>query len=451
MQSHTEYEYYQSEAQAHKRLYDRSKSLLNELHNELDQQTTQSNLISNPVMTQSDSELNESNLFTYFDISSLFNEFQTSFQPFNRMPEPRKELIASTLEVDTTQTTKTFSLQSSNKPSFSFNLSGKLKVLSAAFLATMVGITFSILSPDAEKVAEVEQTTISKIMYQNVNAKVAAFRREIAAGDHHIKSTRDKSIQYISREGDTIQTLSKKFHLKPETIVKTNKNVTRSTQSLEPGTKITILPLDGIVHPVSRSETMGEIANRYDVPIKELVSVNDIDNPALIRENQGIVIPNATQLKLRPKPKKVKRPLPPRLANLLRHSKKGSYKGGVSRRGFARPTRGVYTSGFGFRWGGFHRGVDIAAPVGTPIRAARSGVITHAGWMGGYGYAIDISHGNGLKTRYAHCSRLFVRVGQRVAAGQNIAAMGSTGRSTGSHLHFEVHVNGSAVNPKAYL
>jgi len=120
---------------------------------------------------------------------------------------------------------------------------------------------------------------------------------------------------------------------------------------------------------------------------------------------------------------------------------------------FVWPASGIVTSGFGWRWGRLHQGIDIAAPVGTPIWAAASGVVQFAGWNdGGYGYMIDILHANGTVTRYAHMSALYVKVGQRVQQGQVIGAIGSTGYSTGPHLHFEVRPNGGiAVNPMTYL
>src|SRR6056297_723475 len=120
---------------------------------------------------------------------------------------------------------------------------------------------------------------------------------------------------------------------------------------------------------------------------------------------------------------------------------------------FALPLRGNfrYTSGFGMRWGRMHKGTDFAAPHGTPIYATADGVVTHAGWLSGYGRLVKIQHEFGIETRYAHNSKLFVKKGQRVSRGQKIAAMGSTGRSTGTHLHYEVRVGGKAVNPMIYI
>ncbi|MBC1215116.1 peptidoglycan DD-metalloendopeptidase family protein [Trichormus variabilis ARAD] len=117
------------------------------------------------------------------------------------------------------------------------------------------------------------------------------------------------------------------------------------------------------------------------------------------------------------------------------------------------PTKGVLTSGYGWRWGRMHRGIDIANAVGTPVFAAADGVVEKSGWnKGGYGNLVDIRHPDGSLTRYAHNSRLLVQAGQQVRQGQQIAAMGSTGFSTGPHTHFEIHKSGKgAINPIAML
>jgi murein DD-endopeptidase MepM/ murein hydrolase activator NlpD len=115
------------------------------------------------------------------------------------------------------------------------------------------------------------------------------------------------------------------------------------------------------------------------------------------------------------------------------------------------PASGQITSPYGTRSGTFHSGIDIAAPLGTSIRAALAGTVTFVGWQGAYGNMIDIDHGNGVSTRYAHNSANLVTVGQEVNAGDIIARVGNTGRSTGPHVHFEVRINGQARNPLNYL
>jgi murein DD-endopeptidase MepM/ murein hydrolase activator NlpD len=128
----------------------------------------------------------------------------------------------------------------------------------------------------------------------------------------------------------------------------------------------------------------------------------------------------------------------------------GSTGSGVSASGFIWPVSGVVTSGFGWRWGRMHEGIDISAPTGTAVHAVAAGSVIYAGWMGGYGQIVVIDHGNGLATAYAHLSSIWIGGGS-VSQGQSIGAVGCTGSCTGPHLHFEVRVNGSAVDPMGYL
>jgi murein DD-endopeptidase MepM/ murein hydrolase activator NlpD len=123
----------------------------------------------------------------------------------------------------------------------------------------------------------------------------------------------------------------------------------------------------------------------------------------------------------------------------------------VSGSGIIWPAQGTVTSGFGYRWGALHAGIDIANNQGTPVRAAKAGTVILAGWNGGYGNCIVIDHGGGFSTLYGHNVRLRVSEGQRVSQGELIADMGSTGNSTGPHSHFETRVNGTPRDPMGYL
>jgi murein DD-endopeptidase MepM/ murein hydrolase activator NlpD len=126
---------------------------------------------------------------------------------------------------------------------------------------------------------------------------------------------------------------------------------------------------------------------------------------------------------------------------------------GTTTIGFSWPAAGKLTSRYGRRWGRMHKGIDIAGPIGTPINAAADGMVIASGWnSGGYGNLVEVRHNDGTITRYGHNSRLSVTVGQTVRQGQQVAEMGSTGHSTGSHLHFEIRpTGGNAVNPIALL
>jgi murein DD-endopeptidase MepM/ murein hydrolase activator NlpD len=134
---------------------------------------------------------------------------------------------------------------------------------------------------------------------------------------------------------------------------------------------------------------------------------------------------------------------------ILKGTKKVPAKTGTGT--FIRPVNVSIYSGYGWRWGRMHSGVDFSASTGTPIKAADGGTVTLAGWYYGYGYAVIIDHGSNTKTLYGHCSALYVSAGQKVYQGQTIAAVGNTGNSTGPHCHFEIIINGTNVNPEKYF
>lgn len=141
-------------------------------------------------------------------------------------------------------------------------------------------------------------------------------------------------------------------------------------------------------------------------------------------------------------------------AELARRAASGSnvvFRGAPSASGFIWPASGPVTSGFGPRWGRMHTGIDIAVPYGTPVVASKAGTVVIASWYGGYGNLVVIDHGNGVTTWYGHNSSFAVSVGQTVQQGQVIAMAGSTGNSTGPHVHFEIRFNYNPVNPRPYL
>jgi murein DD-endopeptidase MepM/ murein hydrolase activator NlpD len=130
-----------------------------------------------------------------------------------------------------------------------------------------------------------------------------------------------------------------------------------------------------------------------------------------------------------------------------------TYRIAVEQVPFALPVRDSFrwTSGFGPRWGRMHQGVDMAAPIGTPVYAPADGVVVFAGWQSGYGRLIKIQHEFGIETRYGHLNAIRVEVGQRVSRGERIGDIGNSGRSTGPHLHYEIRVGGEALNPMIYI
>ena len=203
-------------------------------------------------------------------------------------------------------------------------------------------------------------------------------------------------------------------------------------------------------------DTVFKIAQRYGLTLSELLRLN----PGL--ETARLVVGSPIRLVQ-------SAPMRPRMVLGLRPSGSGGiswpelpgfgpgqdsgFDRSPSASGWIWPTRGVFTSGYGWRWGRMHKGIDIANNVGTTVVAAKAGRVAFSGWHdGGYGYLVTIQHEDGSRSLYAHNSQLLVREGEEVAQGQAISQMGSTGRSTGPHLHFEIHPPESgAVNPLSFL
>ncbi len=187
----------------------------------------------------------------------------------------------------------------------------------------------------------------------------------------------------------------------------------------------------GIWHTVKSNETLEKISRKYSVSSKRIQKENDIYDPEDLSAGMRIFIPGV------------------RRADAPKHVPKVSSRRISGKLGW--PAAGTISSGFGKRHGRMHEGIDITRDKGTQIRAAENGVVVFAGNKGSFGKVIMIDHGKGLKTLYAHNSVLYVKKGTRVRRGAVIAKMGSTGRSTGIHLHFEVQINDKAVNPLRYL
>jgi murein DD-endopeptidase MepM/ murein hydrolase activator NlpD len=201
-------------------------------------------------------------------------------------------------------------------------------------------------------------------------------------------------------------------------------------------------------------DTLLKIAQRYGMTLAELLRLNPgLETASLVVGSQVKVAqsaPGAGRMLLGLKPVGsggLSWPELPRFGQ----ERPGGFDPGNS--AWVWPAQGVFTSGYGWRWGRMHKGIDIANNVGTPIVAAAAGRVTYAGWDdGGYGYLVRISHEDGSTTVYGHNSRILVREGDLVSQGQAISEMGSTGRSTGPHLHFEIHPSGSgAANPLQFL
>lgn len=257
---------------------------------------------------------------------------------------------------------------------------------------------------------------------------------------------------YTVESGDTISGIAEKFGLKMATLLNTNGLTVRS--SLKPGQTLTILPIDGLVHTVKSGDTISKLSKTYQAQTQQIKEYNNLSEDTLA-VGEKLIIPYG----VKPTPVVVSRPTVASSGSSGTPTTNQAYDGSVAPGGVAATgtklqwPSAVYVITQYYHMG--HLGLDISGSnaLGTALYAADDGVVTVAqgGWNGGYGVYVKIDHGNGIVTLYGHCSKLYVQAGETVTRGQTIALMGSTGRSTGPHIHFEVIVNGAKVNPLNYI
>ena len=245
-------------------------------------------------------------------------------------------------------------------------------------------------------------------------------------------------------EGETVSSIAQRYGLQITTVMWEN-NLTE-TSKIKPGQELKILPLDGVRHKVSRGETIVSIGKKYglegseiqvmvDYPFNEFLNDETFD----LATGQYLVVPDG-----------VKASVTSTTGRVARQIQITPDAGSVTATGsFVWPATGRITQGYRF----YHKAIDIANKGGSTILAADSGTVIGAGWLDGYGYGnrIIIDHGNGFVTLYAHLSTVQVKAGQKVNRGDLIGRMGSTGRSTGTHLHFEIRQGGVLLNPLSFL
>ncbi len=240
---------------------------------------------------------------------------------------------------------------------------------------------------------------------------------------------------YRAKNGDNLWTIAAKNGLDFYTLLSINR--LKKADQISIGQKLKIPNQRGLLHTVRNGETLEDIALEHNVSIRKIIRVNRILNPEHIKPGTDLFIPGAKVTLAFSR-------------QLLRNS-------GVPVE-FARPCRKCrISSKFGYRKDpftkkrAFHNGLDLAPGYGASVYASMSGIVTYAGWMGGYGKLVVIKHRNGYSTRYGHLSRILVTRGRRVRQGQRIGRVGNTGRSTGAHLHFEIRKNGKPQNPLKFI
>jgi murein DD-endopeptidase MepM/ murein hydrolase activator NlpD len=275
--------------------------------------------------------------------------------------------------------------------------------------------------------------------------------------------TRFEITQYVIEKGDSVFAIADKFGLTPSSILFGNfETMADDPHRIYPGQKINILPVDGVLYRWHAGDGLNGVAKFFGVSPEDILdwpgnklnrdTIGDLTNPKIAPDTM-VLIPGGKRAFISWSAPLISRKDPAK-AKIFGPGFCGvQTDGAVGRGAFVYPTPLHWLSGFDFTPGTNHWGVDLAGQMGSPIFAADSGVIVYAGWNDwGYGNVLVIDHGNGWQTLYAHLSQLNVGCGSSVSQAQTIALMGSTGRSTGPHLHFEImNAGGVRVDPHSFL
>lgn len=348
-------------------------------------------------------------------------------------------------------------------------LKGKLKFLAKGFVISVDGKDVVALSSEEEargvlsdlrtnyikNIVEAGHATVEEVLIKEKidiaekEVPTSIFRNRDEAARILVRGT-DKIMTYVVQRGDSLWTIAAANHLTVDDLRKANPEI--KGDFIREGQNLNLVVPNPYVTLASR-ET---VTYKVSIPFSVQVSYDDSMWPwqeKVIQEGKSGEKEITEQI-LRENGKEVQRIKIsekiisyPVTKKIVRGSKQVPAMGSGQ---MVWPVQGSITSYFGWRWGSYHQGIDIGAPAGTPIRAADSGMVSFAGWNGGYGYLVKIDHGGGKETWYAHMSKIAVSVGQKVSKGEVIGYVGSTGNSTGPHLHFEVRVGGTAVNPLNY-
>jgi murein DD-endopeptidase MepM/ murein hydrolase activator NlpD len=262
---------------------------------------------------------------------------------------------------------------------------------------------------------------------------------------------REEAVEYTVEKGDSVFGIAKKFNIDPETVLWANEDqLNDSPDMLSPGMTLKIPPVNGVYYKWKENDTLESVAQQFKAKVEDIINwpgnKMDLTNPE-VQVDEWVMVPDGER--------EFRSWIVPQIARGKAGVSKsvygpgaceGSYDGAYGSGWFAWPSASHVLSGNDF-WSG-HLGIDIAAFVGDAVYASDNGVIVFAGWStGGYGNMVMIDHGNGYQTVYGHMSSVAVSCGQSVYQGQYIGAAGSTGNSTGSHLHFEIRLYGQFINP----
>ncbi|MEJ8552761.1 LysM peptidoglycan-binding domain-containing M23 family metallopeptidase [Tepidibacter sp. Z1-5] len=292
---------------------------------------------------------------------------------------------------------------------------------------------------------------IEKIDFIEKDIKISKLKNEESAYKYLLTGT-DEMQKYTVKDGDNLWNISRKYNLSMDNIQKANPQIDIEKLHIDQEINITVPKSYLNVRVTSVAAYDEKIP--YNIVYEETASLYKGDKKVKTEGKEGSkkITAEVTRINGQVNSTNV---LEEEIVEdaqdkivLKGTKKKPTY---IASGAFSNPTRGTLSSKYGRRWGKNHTGIDIAAPKGTPIKASDGGTVVFAGTQNGYGKLIIINHNNGYKTYYGHCSSLVATKGQKVAKGDVVAKVGSTGRSTGNHLHFEVRKNNVPLNPTGYV
>jgi len=275
---------------------------------------------------------------------------------------------------------------------------------------------------EKERVIDREEDLVYNLFLMEGAGKRVEGRSENRNNEFLIPSL--KLVPYRVKKGDSLFGIARMFNVSVDAIITANE--LKNAYNLQIGTEILVPSMSGIFYTVKKGDSLFDIAKRYGIAVNSIADINDLDS-SVIRAGKRLFIPGGT----------------------LSAWERASAIGEV----FKSPVRGRITSRMGFRVDPFtkrrayHTGVDIAIKLGTPVHASQFGRVLFAGYRGNYGKTVVIVHPQGYRTLYSHLDKIMVKRGQAVQQGDRIGSVGSTGRSTGPHLHFEMHQHGKLVDP----
>jgi murein DD-endopeptidase MepM/ murein hydrolase activator NlpD len=307
----------------------------------------------------------------------------------------------------------------------------KLSLPGLVVLALLVALLLPAGTAAAESVADVEAMVAELSTAEYYSPDLCLRYKEY-------KDQQVEIISYIVKKGDNLISIAAAYSVSVATISASN-NIT-NINLIFPGQKLVFPAVTGLLYTVAEGDELGAIAEKYQVDEETIWFANALDSDTLVPGNK-IVLPGAKIIQSSPVKRTTSRGVATSAVNLAT----------ISMPGFIWPLQGNISSSFGMRGRSFHGGIDITSKAGKSIAAAAPGIVIASGWRGSYGYMVEIEHCSGVTSLYAHASKLLVKKGDTVEQGQTIARVGSTGYSTGPHLHFEIVVNGSQVNPRPLL